>query len=176
MSDLKSEIVNKVLNQWENVAMHTANQPVKQSFGMQVFNYVKDHPYCTIAEVKEALDASDTQSTASTLKTLIDKGVIGREEKPVRAYQGFGRRTQYEYFAVSETYEAVNKGYWKAKGRPKGSKNAVKTVAIAESEELAPLLEKKLHKLEGFNPEMFVQELTLKDAKAVYEVLKGYFG
>jgi hypothetical protein len=172
MSDLRSEIVSKVLNSWERPEA----QPVKQSFGMQVFNYVKDHPYCTIAEVKEALDASDTQSTASTLKTLIDKGIIGREEKPVRAYQGFGRRTQYEYFAVSETYEAVNKGYWKAKGRPKGSKNAVKTVAIAESEELAPLLEKKLHKLEGFNPEMFVQELTLKDAKAVYEVLKGYFG
>jgi predicted transcriptional regulator len=110
MSDLRSEIVSKVLNSWERPEA----QPVKQSFGMQVFNYVKDHPYCTIAEVKEALDASDTQSTASTLKTLIDKGIIGREEKPVRAYQGFGRRTQYEYFAVSETYEAVNKGYWKA--------------------------------------------------------------
>ena len=40
-----------------------------------------------------------------------------------------------------------------------------------------PLAEKlaRPRMAQAFNPEMFVQDLSLKDARAVYEVLKGYF-
>jgi hypothetical protein len=184
MSDLRSEIVSKVLNQWDNVPTQ-----VKQSFGEKVFSYIKDHPYCTITEIKEALDVGDTQSAASTLKTLVDRGLIDREEKPMRNYPGFGRRTQYVYFAVADSYQTVNKGYWKPKGikrgRPLGSKNTVKPVRIAESPELADVLEKKLAKSDiikdlqitkkPFVAEDFIEGLSVTQAKAVYLALKAIF-
>ena len=179
MSDLRSEMVNKVLNQWENVSMHTSNQSVK-SFGERVHDYVKAHPYCTIAEVKSALDSNDTQSTASTLKTLYDRGIVNREEKPVRNYPGFGRRTQWEYYSTSDSYETKNQGYWKPKnvvkrGRPIGSVNKPKELIIETPTPELPRMKQFIEPERSFNPEMFVQDLSLKDARAVYEVLKGYF-
>lgn len=183
MSDLKSEIVNKVLNQWENVSMHTSNKSVK-SFGEKIFEYVKDHPYCTITEVKEALDVGDTQSTASQLKTLVDRGLIDRVEKPMRNYPGFGRRTQYEYYAAADVYQTVNKGYWKPKGkagRPKGSVNKPKEVLVeVEKSELLPILEQKLAKADPiknkpFIAEDFIEGLTVTQAKAVYLALRNIF-
>jgi hypothetical protein len=202
MSDLRSEMVNKVLNSWENPSMQT-----KQSFGERVHDYVKAHPYCTIAEVKAALDVNDTQSTASTLKTLYDRGIVNREEKPVRHYPGFGRRTQWEYYSISDSYETKNQGYWKPKGtkrgRPLGSKNAPKLTQAEHIEKdiLAPILDRKLAKstytlprmrqfanvdpLEAvkdleitkkpFVAEDFIEGLSVTQAKAVYLALRAIF-
>ena len=174
MSDLRSEM-NKVMNQWETVAMVTSNKPFK-SFGEHVFEYVKAHPYCTISEVKDALNVDEKQSLGSQLKTLVDRGILGREEKPARNYTGFGKRTNYQYFAKTDTYTTLNSGYWKPKkkaGRPVGSKNAPRIVEVPKA------LIEQIKDLEvtkpAFNAEFFVQDLSLKDARAVYEVLKGYF-
>jgi hypothetical protein len=167
MSDLKTELT-KVMNEWEK-PMNTQTE-IKKSYGEKVFDFVRANKSATLFDVKNAIPQGNTQSAASTLKTLLDKGIIARVEKPIQNYAGFGRKTQFEYFAVTDKYEAVNKGYWKPKGAPvKKAKVEVTQPSVVAT------LEKIVSPERSFNPEMFVQDLSLKDAKAVYEVLKGYF-
>lgn len=190
MSDLRSELVAKVINQWDNqIAMD-------KSFGEQVFDYVKANPFVTSGEISNALNVTEAQSLGSQLKTLVDRGILQREEKPVRNYPGFGRKTQYEYFTTTDKYKTINEGYWKKapkspkRGRPLGSKNTPKVIIKPADDYMSNDMIRELRELDRmattprereplpneFNPEIFVQELSLKDAKAVFEVLKGYFG
>lgn len=177
MSDLRSELVTKVINQWDNqIAMD-------KSFGEQVFDYVKANPFATSGEISNALNVTEAQSLGSQLKTLVDRGILQREEKPVRNYPGFGRKTQYEYFTTIDKYKTINEGYWKKepkspkRGRPLGSKNTPRIViGERKPERMATTPRERVPLPNEFNPEIFVQELSLKDAKAVFEVLKGYFG
>ena len=168
MSDLKSEIVNKVLNQWENVAMHTANKPVVtnvKTFGEKIFDYVTTHPYSSVDEIERGLNVGKEASVSSYLKAQIDKGLLGREEKVRMPYPGHGSRHYFAYYHISDTYNIPKKP------RKPRSINKPKPVVIE-----APTPPRMKQVANQFNPEMFVQELSLKDAKAVFEVLKGYFG
>ena len=176
MSDLRSEIVNKVLNQWENVSMHTSNQSVAQmteklTFGEKLFNYVKAHPYSSVEEVERGLGVGKEASVSSYLKVLVDKGILAREHKLKTPYPGLGSRYYYVYFHTSDTYNVPRKPM----GRPKKIKQAVvkEQVAVAPKQYQTPRMKQVANE---FNPEVFVQELSLKDAKAVFELLKGYFG
>lgn len=175
MSDLRSELVAKVINQWDNQI------DMDKSFGEQVYDYVKANPFTTSGEISSALNVTEAQSLGSQLKTLVDRGILQREIKPIRNYPGFGRKTQYEYFTTVDKYKTINEGYWKKevkgakRGRPLGSKT--KVVIEARTPDRMPTVARERVPLSNeFNPEVFVQELSLKDAKAVFEVLKGYFG
>lgn len=169
MSDLRSEMVNKVLNQWENVAMHTSNKPVvehKVTFGERIFEYVKAHPYSSVDEVERGLGVDKTASVSSYLKTLLDKGVLAREEKLRSPYPGHGSRHFFAYYHISDTYNIPKK--------PRKPRE-VKLKPTVIDRPVERHIERIKQVVDTFNPERFVQDLSLKDAKAVYEVLKGYF-
>ena len=180
MSDLRSEMVNKVLNQWENVSMHTSNKPVavanKQSFGERIFEYVKAHPYSSVDEVERGLGVDKKASVSSYLKTQLDKGLLAREEKLRLPYPGLGSRYYFVYYVISDSYLLPHK--------PRKPRVDKKVKAVQEP--VAPQLHRQyeiprmkqfadVKPERSFNPEMFVQDLSLKDARAVYELLKGYF-
>jgi hypothetical protein len=135
-----------------------------------VFEYVKTHPYCIISEIKDALGVDEKHSLGSQLKTLVDRGILGREEKPARNYTGFGKRTNYEYYAKTDTYTTVNSGYWKPKkkvGRPIGSKNIPRIVEVPLTENIQATKE--------FNAEEYVRGLSLTEVKTLYKFLEDYF-
>ena len=184
MSDLRSEMVNKVLNQWENVSMHTSNKPVavanKQSFGERIFEYVKAHPYSSVDEVERGLGVDKKASVSSYLKTQLDKGLLAREEKLRLPYPGLGSRYYFVYYHISDSYTLPHKPRKPRKpriDRKPQFKDAFLTGDDIAREINAPLAEKlaRPRMAQAFSPEMFVQDLSLKDARAVYELLKGYF-
>ena len=174
MSDLRSEMVNKVLNQWENVSMHTSNKSVavasKQSFGERIFEFVRTHPYASVDEIERGLGVDKKASVSSYLKAQLDKGLLAREEKLRMPYPGIGSRYYYVYYHISDSYNLPHK--------PRKPRVDKKVKAVQEEIAITPIHEPLLRPRmpQAFNPEMFVQELSLKDARAVYELLKGYFG
>ena len=182
MSDLKTEM-KKVMNQWENVAMLTSNAPLidTKSFGERVFEYIKARPYSSAIEVEEQLDPCDTQSVSSTLKTLFDRGIVGREEKPNPNYCGTGRKTMWVYYPTHDKYETLNQGYWK----PKGAKSTPKKLGRPKKETVMPRLpqapqltqlqQELLNPRARFNPEAYVKGLSLTEVKELYVFLKNYF-
>lgn len=166
MSDLRSEIVSKVLNSWEP----TPAQVEEQSIAKKVFNFVNDNPSCTINDIVAGIGIDLGRASATTL-ALYQRGKLDR--KPYPNPDPNGRRGNvFVYWTAVNNY--ADKGVKRL--MPKKQKKVVISQAKrVEQDILAPLTEKlKPIKME-FNPEMFVQDLSLKEAKAVYEVLKGYF-
>lgn len=163
MSDLRTEIVSKVLNQWDNIPAQT-----KKTFGERVFDYVKAHPYSSVEEVERGIGVGKEASVSSYLKAQMDKGLLNRESKLRLPYPGMGSRYYYVYFHVSDTYTLPMK--------PRKPREVKVKVAKPVEQVVAPTPPRMKQVANEFNPEMFVQELSLKDAKAVFEVLKGYFG
>jgi len=176
MSDLRSEMVNKVLNQWEKPVMDTG----KKSFGERIFEYVKDHPYSSVDEIERGLGVDKKSSVSSYLKAQLDKGLLAREEKLRLPYPGLGSRYYFVYYVISESYTLPHKPRKPRKPRIDSKpqfKDAFLTGNDIANQITEPLREKlaRPRMAQAFNPEMFVQDLSLKDARAVYEVLKGYF-
>ena len=118
MSTLREELVNKVMNQWDGVNMDNVS---KKTLGEKIFEWVKNHPYSSVAEIERG---------------------------------------------VSNTYQGSKVSNKKKMGRP--PKQAV-LVTPTHEHVLRPRM------AQAFNPEMFVQDLSLREAKAVFDVLKGYF-
>ena len=183
MSDLRSEMVNKVLNQWENVPMHTSNKSVavasKQSFGERIFEFVRTHPYASVDEIERGLGVDKKASVSSYLKAQIDKGLLAREEKLRMPYPGIGSRYYYVYYHISDSYTLPHK--------PRKPRVDKKVKAIKEpmmlNEPLNDLLirprtreEIPQSEMYKHNPETFVSNLTMREARALYDALKSYFG
>ena len=70
---------------------------------------------------------------------------------------------------ISESYTLPHKP------RKRREVKAIKEPVVPRIHEQYELPRMKQFAEPKFNPEMFVQDLSLKDARAVYEVLKGYF-
>lgn len=171
MSDLRSEIVNKVLNSWEKPMVES-----KKTLGERIYEFVKAHPYSSVDEIERGLDLGKESSVSSYLKTQMDKGLLDRESKVKTPYPGFGSRNYYVYYHVSDTYNLPKKPR-----KPRVDKKPQLSQAERIQQDiLAPLNERLLHPRmprmpQAFNAETFVEDLSLKDARAVYELLKGYF-
>lgn len=170
MSDLRSEMVTKVLSQWDAPNMN--NIVDTKTFGERVFEWVKDHPYSSVQEVERGLGVGKEASVSSFLKSQLDRGILGREQKLKVPYPGIGSRHFYVYYHTSEKYKSHQTP--KKMGRPK--KVVIKQVDLLKNVQEHRLPERMKQVANEFNPEIFVQELSLKDAKAVFELLKGYFG
>jgi hypothetical protein len=176
MSDLRTELT-KVMNEWDK-PMNTNFETTTKAKGYaeKVFDFLRARGNSTLDDVKKAIPAGSTQSAASTLKTLLDRGLIARSEIPMPNYPGFGRKTIYTYFTVSDKYETVNKGYWKPKDKPvKAKRTEPVNVAPQENvfrEKVKPELPPQPKQ---FNAEQFIETLTVTQAKAVYLALRGIF-
>ena len=163
MSTLREELVSKVMNQWDGVNMDSVS---KKTLGEKIFEWVKNHPYSSVEEIERGLGVGKEASVSSYLKSQLDRGLLGREQKVKMPYPGTGSRHYYAYYHVSNTYQGSKVSHKNKMGRP--PKQAV-LVTPTHEHVLRPRM------AQAFNPEMFVQDLSLREAKAVFDVLKGYF-
>ena len=181
MSDLRTEIVSKVLNQWDNVATASATPSqtaASETISEKIFNFIQANPSCTSNDVVDNTNV-DLGRASATLLTLYQKGKVDRRKYPNPNPDG-KRDNVYVYWTTVDNY--TDKGVHRMIGSAKKPKKVKLTQAKSiEQDILAPLKEKLRPTYQmprmptAFNPEMFVQDLSLKDAKAVYELLKGYF-
>jgi hypothetical protein len=162
MGSLQTEI-QKTLNSWG-----TVQSPVEGSIAQRVFDFVKDNPSCTSNDVVSGTNVNLGKISA-TLLTLYQKGKLDRKPYPNPNPEG-KRDTIYRYWTAVNNFS--DRGERRVAKKPKKVKALSKAdLFLEEPKQYEPPRMKQ-----GFNPEMFVQELSLKDAKAVYELLKGYFG
>jgi hypothetical protein len=162
MGSLQTEI-QKTLNSWG-----TVQSPVEGSIAQRVFDFVKDNPSCTSNDVVSGTNINLGKISA-TLLTLYQKGKLDRKPYPNPNPEG-KRDTIYRYWTAVNNFS--DRGERRVAKKPKKVKALSKADLFLEEPKQYELPRMK----QGFNPEMFVQELSLKDAKAVYELLKGYFG
>lgn len=174
MSDLRTELT-KLMNEWDK-PMNTNFETTTKAKGYaeKVFDFLRARGNSTLDDVKKAIPTGNTQSAASTLKTLLDRGLIARSEIPMPNYPGFGRKTIFTYFTVSDKYETVNKGYWKPKDKPVKAKRT-EPVSVATTENVFRDKVKPEPTPKPFNAEQFIETLTVTQAKAVYLALRGIF-
>jgi hypothetical protein len=179
MSDLRTEIVSKVLNQWDNVATPTHTQTAaSETISEKIFNFIQSHPSCTSTDVVDNTKV-DLGRASATLLALYQKGKVDRRKYPNPNPDG-KRDHVFVYWTTVDNY--TDKGVHRVIGKAKKPKKIKITQAERiERDILEPIFkEPRIERMKQFaepkfNPEMFVQDLSLKDAKAVYEVLKGYF-
>jgi hypothetical protein len=166
MPDIQSEL-SKVISAWETPAAPAA--PTGRKFftatnnvTRATFDYVKAHPGLTRVDVANALDSQGYKksSTTSILGQMLKQGLMRTEGGGL-----FTTQSQYTPLKTSKL-AAVRK----ATAHPK--RNFVRKeqpVQVAQPEA-------KVSVSSAFNAEEFVNALTLKQAKAVFEELKKVFG
>ena len=173
MSDLRSEIVNKVLNAWESP---TPALVAEQSITRRVFEFIKNNPSCTINDVVDGTGVELGRASATTL-ALYNRGKLDRKPYPNPDPNG-KRHNVFVYWTAVDEFTEQTKS---RKPKTKSKKEKLSQAKRIEQDILAPLNERlrpmpRMKQFaDEFNPEMFVQDLSLKQARAVYEVLKGYF-
>lgn len=166
MPDLRTEML-KTIQVWNKDDMNNK----ELSFGEQVFNWIKAHPHSSITEARKAFPKYNDSVLSTTLKTLYDRGILGRKEVTNSSYKGFGRKTFFQYFVVHDKYETLKKGYWK----PKDTVVKVSTSNASVKAKTPTLREDIFLKPKVFNAEEVVQSLNLYQAKEVYQLLRAVF-
>lgn len=168
MPDLRTEML-KTIQVWNK---DTNVQTKNKSFGEQVFDWVKANPHSSLTDAKKFFPKQNDSAISTTLKTLCDRGMIDRREVEYAVYNGVGRKTYFEYFAVHDKYETVNKGYW----RPKNAVVKVKKTAVPRPEFVPPLIREDIFlKPKVFDAQAVVKGLNLYEAKEVYQLLRAVF-
>jgi hypothetical protein len=166
MSDLRSEIVSKVLNSWEP----TPAQVQEQSITRKIFSFISDNPSCTINDVVDGTGIELGRASATTL-ALYQRGKLDRKLYPNPDPNG-KRTNVFVYWTTVDKYSDITTRRV-PKNKPKKVK--VSPLELLKHKALEKVASGEIKIEKAFNPEMFVQDLSLKDARAVYELLKGYF-
>jgi hypothetical protein len=161
MSDLRTEIVTKVLNGWD-----TPDTQAKESLTEKIFSYVQDNPSCTANDVVDNTRA-DLGRASAILLSLYQKGKLDRKEYPNPNPDG-KRHTVYVYWTAVDNFKD------KAVSRiPKKSK---KTIRLRDTFEM-PRMKQSANEIRPiqFDPEQFVKTLSLTQVKALHKFLESYF-
>jgi hypothetical protein len=172
MSDLRNEIVSKVLNSWDNgvtkMPPASTQTATNESISEKIFNYVTSHPSCTSSDVVEGT-STDLGRASATLLALYQKGKIDRRKYPNPNPDG-KRDNVYVYWAATNSY--------KEKGVPRMKPKNQKAMKVKVPTLITPTHEHILRPRmpQAFNPETLIQDLSLREAKQLFETLKGYFG
>jgi hypothetical protein len=170
MSDLRSEIVSKVLNSWDTPQQVETQE---QSITRKVFDFVDNHPSCTINDIVKATGIDLGRASATTL-AMYQRGKLDR--KPYPNPDPNGRRGNvFVYWTAVNNFTDKGVKRLMPKRAKKEKKVKLSPLDLLKHKALEKVASGEIKIEKGFNPEMFVQDLSLKDAKAVYEVLKGYF-
>lgn len=167
MSDLRSEIVSKVLNSWEN--QPTPKQADEQSISRKVFEFVEDNPSCTVNDVVKATGLDLGRASATTL-ALYQRGKLDRKLYPNPDPNG-KRDNVFVYWTAVDSYTATTVRRVPKTKSKKAMKVKVPTLITPTHEHI---LRQRMP--QAFNPETLIQDLSLREAKQLFETLKGYFG
>jgi hypothetical protein len=175
MSDLRSEIVSKVLNSWDNGITATPPQveAQEQSISRKVFYFVNNNPSCTVNDIVAGVGIDLGRASATTL-ALYQRGKLDRKPYPNPDPNGKRGNVFVYWTSVSNYTDATFKRMMKPKKQKKVVITENKpTYQMPRMEQVA----RPPRRMEtAFNPEALIQDLSLREAKQLFETLKGYFG
>jgi hypothetical protein len=176
MSDLRTEIVSKVLNQWDNgiTATPPSQTAASETIAEKVFNFIQAHPSCTSTDVVNGTSV-DLGRASATLLALYQKGKVDRRTYPNPNPDG-KRDNVFVYWTTVDNY--TDKGVHRLIGKAKKPKKVKLTQAKSiEQDILEPIFKTpRQPRIQEFDPEQFVHGLTLTEVKALHKFLEDYFG
>ena len=178
MPDMQTE-VKKIIDSWSTPEIKQEVAPVEtKSFPERVYDFIKLNARCSLKEIREALmnGVKDDSALTNALKNLFDRELIGRVLVDNPAFQGFGRRKVFVYWAVATSYTYAPRGMHKKRGRPKGKV----TKLIAHKKEAIKAREIELPKPAVFNgqfsAENILKSISIYEAKQLWQALNEVFG
>ena len=175
MSDLRTEIVSKVLNSWDTPPETAASESISE----KIFNFIHAHPSCTSNDVVDNTNVELGRASA-TMLALYQKGKVDRRKYPNPNPDG-KRDNVFVYWTTVDSHK--EKGVPRLM-KPKKQKKPYIHKALANLEAPKPVYQmprmkqvviKEAPTKQEFDAEQFVKGLTLSEVKALYEALKGYF-
>lgn len=173
MSDLRSEIVSKVLNSWDTPPPQVATKD--QSISRKVFEFVDSHPSCTINDVVKATGIDLGRASATTL-ALYQRGKLDRKQYPNPDPDG-KRPNVFVYWTAVNNY--TDNGVKRLMKPKKQKKVVVKALDALKFKALQKVVDGEItiprHEVLPFDPEQFVKGLSLTEVKQLHKFLEGYF-
>jgi hypothetical protein len=180
MSDLRTEIVSKVLNSWDNVAVPTP--AADETIAEKIFNFIGKHPSCTSNDVVAGTGV-DLGRASATLLALYHRGKLDRRPYPNPNPDG-KRDNVFAYWTAVNNYK--DKGVARVKTKKSKKLHIHKALKNLETPQPSPMDLLKYKALEkvasgeikiekAFDPHKFVEGLNVRDAKEVYLLLKDVF-
>lgn len=170
MPDIRTEAI-KIMHSWnkpEEKVLSSSSDPL----GKQMWEWLKQHPNSTIKQICAAFPTYKDSAVATGLKSLIDRGILGRRAVEIANYAGMGRKEHFIYRVVSSEYKTQNKGYSAAKKASKAKQPVQHKVAV---DKVVRVLEEIQVKPKVFDAKAYVDKLNLYEAKAVYALLREVF-
>lgn len=167
MPDIRTEAL-KVMHSWnkpQEKELSSSSNPL----GKQMWEWLKQHPNSTIKQICAAFPEQKDSSIATGLKSLVDRGILGRRTVEIANYAGMGRKEHYIYRSVTAEYKTQNKGYSSVKRNKQPTQHKVevdKVVRVLEGIQVKPKV---------FDARTYVDKLNLYEAKAVYSLLREVF-
>jgi hypothetical protein len=168
MSDLRTEIVSKVLNSWDTPTQTVASETIAQ----KIFNFIQQHPSATSTDVVNGT-GTDLGRASATLLTLYQKGKLDRRPYPNPNPDG-KRDNVFAYWTAVNNYK--DKGVARVKTKKPKKLHVPKVLKTLEAPK--PVYQFAVEQAptkQEFDAEQFVKGLTLSEVKALYDALKGYF-
>lgn len=169
MSDLRSEIVNKVLNSWDN----NITSVKKTSLSEQVFNYIQSNPSATSVQVSDGTGIEIGRASALML-ALYQQGKLDRRSYPNPKQDG-KHTNVYAYWTQVDNF--TDRGISRKPPKEKKPKKVKLNQAQRIEQDILEPITKPMPKVRvPFDPETFVHGLTLTEVKALHKFLEDYFG
>jgi hypothetical protein len=177
MSDLRTEIVSKVLNSWDTPTQTAASETISQ----KIFNFIQGHPSCTSTDVVDNTNV-DLGRASATLLALYQKGKVDRRKYPNPNPDG-KRDNVFVYWTTVDNY--TDKGVHRMIGKAKKPKKVKLTQAqrieqnilepIYQTPRMRQFAVEQAPIKQEFDAEQFVKGLSLTEVKQLYKFLEGYF-
>jgi hypothetical protein len=166
MNDLRTEIVSKVLNQWD-----APDTQVEGSLTEKIFSYVQNNPSCTANDVVDNTTA-DLGRASAILLSLYQKGKLDRKEYPNPNPDG-KRHTVYVYWTAIDNFK--DKGVSRLPKKPKKVRLLSEKAALRLRDTFEMPRMKQTPIKQEFDPEQYVKGLSLTEVKELHKFLESYF-
>jgi hypothetical protein len=175
MSDLRSEIVSKVLNSWDNGITATPPQAKTEevSIAKKVFDFVNANPSCAVNDIVAGTGV-DLARTAATTLALYQRGKLDRKRYPNPDPNG-KHDNVYVYWTAIDNYTDKSVKRLMTPKKQKQKKIVITQAKPVERAILEPIFEPKRPRIQMFDPEQFVKGLSLTEVKQLHKFLESYF-
>lgn len=166
MPDLRTEMLKtiKVWNSEDNI-MKSKPRAEETTFNERLFEWVKSHPNVSVADARKAFPTCADNVLSTTLKNMCDCGILGRSEKDLVPYPGFGRKTYYVYRAIESKYRPIGMIKTPKKAKPKSKPNNIIKIVSPPAKLEIPM----------FNAQRMLEGLSVTQAKELYVLLRSIF-
>jgi len=166
MPDIRTEAL-KVMHTWSKPNGELSSS---DPLGKQMWEWLKQHPNSTIKQICAAFPEQKDSSVATGLKSLVDRGILGRRTVEIANYAGMGRKEHFIYRVISPEYKTQNKGYSSVKKDKQPIQHKVAVDRVVRAIEAVSEVKPKV-----FDATAYVNKLNLYEAKAVYGLLREVF-